>query len=177
VSAIRQLLRSAREIDATTSRARAVDRHAGMNLEPRLRYADLAPKPFKALLALSAAIHDGTLGRKLVDLVLLRVSQINGCGFCIDMHWCDLVKQGEDPRRLNAVAGWREAPFFDARERAALCWAELVTRIPHQDPSDDDFADVREHFTDAEIAELGFVIVTINAWNRLNVSSRTPVPR
>lgn len=148
-----------------------------MNLEPRLKYPELAPKPFEALLALSNAVETCSLGRKLVDLVLLRVSQINGCAFCIDMHWRDLTKQHEDPRRLNAVAGWREAPFFDARERAALRWAELVTGIPHQDPTGEDFAEVREHFTDAEVAELGFVIVTINAWNRLNVSSRTPIPR
>jgi AhpD family alkylhydroperoxidase len=148
-----------------------------MNLEPRIKYPELAPKPFKALLALSAAVESGTLGRRLVDLVFLRVSQINGCAFCIDMHWSDLVKQGEDSRRLNAVAGWREAPFFDARERAALRWAEIVTSIPHRDPSDEDFAETRKNFTEAEVAELGFAIVTINAWNRLNVSSRTPVPQ
>jgi alkylhydroperoxidase family enzyme len=67
--------------------------------------------------------------------------------------------------------------FFDARERAALRCAEIVTSIPHRDPSDEDFAETRKHFTEAEVAELGFVIVTINAWNRLNVSSRTPVPQ
>ncbi|MBL8952098.1 MAG: carboxymuconolactone decarboxylase family protein [Myxococcaceae bacterium] len=78
---------------------------------------------------------------------------------------------------MNAVAAWREAPFFDERERAALRWAERVTAIPHQDPGDEDFAELRKHFSLAEIAELGFVIVTINAWNRLNVSSRTPIPR
>ena len=117
------------------------------------------------------------LGARLVDLVLLRVSQINGCAFCIDMHWADLIKMGEDPRHLNAVAGWREAPFFTERERgAALRWAELVTNTPHSDASDEEFARLREHFSDEEIAELSFVIVTINSWNLLNVSLRNPVP-
>ena len=147
-----------------------------MTLEARLSYATLAPNSFKAMLALSATVHGGALGRKLVDLVFLRVSQINGCAFCIDMHWRDLIAQQEDPRHLNCVAGWREAPFFDARERAALHWAEVVTGIPHRDPSDAEFAALRAHFSDAEIAELGFAIVVINAWNRLNVSFRTPVP-
>jgi AhpD family alkylhydroperoxidase len=147
-----------------------------MTHEARLSYPALAPSAFKAMLALSATVQNGALGRKLADLVFLRVSQINGCAFCIDMHWRDLIGQKEDPRRLNCVAGWREAPFFDARERAALHWAELVTGIPQRDPSDAEFAALRAHFSDAEIAELGFAIVVINGWNRLNVSFRTPVP-
>ena len=116
------------------------------------------------------------LGHRLVDLVLLRVSQINGCAYCIDMHWRDLIKMDVDPRHANAVAGWREAPFFDERERAALEWAELVAGLPHTDPSDEAFARLRTQFTDEEIAELGFVIATITAWNLLNVSFRNPVP-
>lgn len=147
-----------------------------MTLKARIPYYTLAPKAFESLLALSNAVQEGLLGRKLTDLVFLRVSQINGCAFCIDMHWRDLIAQQEDPRRLNCVAGWREAPFFDARERAALHWAELVTAIPHRDPSDEEFEALRAHFSDAEIAELGFAIVVINAWNRLNVSFRNPVP-
>lgn len=148
-----------------------------MSHEARLPYPKLAPKAFKGLLDLSAAVQGGTLGRKLVDLVFLRVSQINGCGYCIDMHWHDLIKQDVDARHLNSVAGWREAPFFDARERAALRWAEIVTAIPQRDDaSDAEFAALREHFTDAEIADLGFAIAAINAWNRLNVSFRNPIP-
>lgn len=142
----------------------------------RLPYFKLAPKAFKALLDLSAALQKDLLGSRLVDLVLLRVSQINGCAFCMDMHWRDLIRQGAEPRHLNAVAGWREAPFFSERERAALRWAELVTATPHSDASDEEFARLRAHFSDAEIAELGFVIATINAWNLLNVSFRNPVP-
>ncbi len=142
----------------------------------RLPYYQLAPKAFQGLLDLSAIVHKSALGSRLLDLVFLRASQINGCGFCIDMHWRDLIAQGADPRHLNAVAGWREAPFFSERERAALRWTEIVTAIPHSDASDEEFANLRAHFSDAEIAALGFAIATINAWNLLNVSLRNPVP-
>jgi AhpD family alkylhydroperoxidase len=147
-----------------------------MSLSPRLNYAQLAPKAFQGLLALSGAMNRRLLGARLVDLVLLRVSQINGCGYCVDMHWKDLLKLEADPRHLNAVAAWREAPFFSARERAALRWAELVNAIPQRDPDDEEFRLLQAHFRDDEIAELGFVIATIRAWNMLNVSFRNPVP-
>ena len=159
--------------------SRIVDTHERpqvMTHTARLPYFQLAPKAFKGLLDLSAAVHKGSLGSRLADLVFLRVSQINGCAYCIDMHWRDLMRQDADPRHLNAVAGWREAPFFSERERAALRWAEIVTATPHSDASDDEFASLRAHFSDAEIAELGFAIAAINAWNLLNVSFRNPVP-
>jgi len=147
-----------------------------MSHAARLNYYQLANRSFQNLLALSNGLNRELLGHKLVDLVLLRLSQINGCGFCIDMHWADLVKLDVSPRHINAVAGWREAPFFSARERAALEWAELVNAIPQRDPDDAAFARLREQFTDAEIAELGFVIAVIRAWNMLNVSFRNPIP-
>jgi AhpD family alkylhydroperoxidase len=147
-----------------------------MSQAPRLPYHQLAPKAFQGLLALSGALNRQLLGARLVDLVLLRVSQINGCAYCIDMHWRDLMKMDADPRHLNAVAGWREAPFFTERERAALRWAEIVNAIPHQDPDDEEFRRLQAQFRDDEIAELGFVIATITAWNLLNVSFRNPLP-
>jgi AhpD family alkylhydroperoxidase len=143
---------------------------------PRVAYSQLAPKPFKALYDFSMAVHASSLGRRLVDLIFLRVSQINGCAFCIDMHWKDLIKQDIDPRHLNALAGWREAPFFDERERAALRWAEIVTSIATADASDEEFAKLKAQFNDTEIAELSFAIASINAWNRISVSLRNPVP-
>jgi AhpD family alkylhydroperoxidase len=143
---------------------------------PRVAYTKLAPKAFRALYELSTTVKQGALGARLADLVFLRVSQINGCGFCIDMHWSDLIRQDADPRHLNAVAGWREAPFFSERERAALRWAEIVTATPASDASDEEFERLRAHFSDVEIAELGFAIAAINAWNLLNVSFRNPVP-
>lgn len=147
-----------------------------MSHAPRIPYYQLAPKSFKALLGLSETLRQGTLDLRLLDLVLLRVSQINGCAFCIDMHWRDLIKQDVDPRHLNTLTGWRESPFFSERERAALRWAEIVNATPNSDASDEEFARLRGHFNDTEIAELGFAIATINAWNLLNVGFRNPVP-
>jgi alkylhydroperoxidase family enzyme len=92
------------------------------------------------------------------------------------MHWRDLVKLDVNPRHLNALAGWREAPFFTERERAALRWAEIVNDTPHTDASDEEFALLKAQFTHEEIAELSFTIAVINAWNLLNVSLRNPVP-
>ena len=143
----------------------------------RYNYFQLSQKSFQNLLALSNGLNRELLGTKLVDLVLLRVSQINGCGFCIDMHYSDLLKMDVDPRHVNAVAGWREAPFFSERERAALEWAELMNAIPVRDPDDAAFARAKEQFSDEEIAELGFVVAVIRSWNMLNVASRNPIPR
>jgi AhpD family alkylhydroperoxidase len=142
----------------------------------RLPYFTLAPEPFQHLYALSGAVKQGSLDVRLVDLVFLRVSQINGCAYCMDMHWRDLIQHGVDPRHLNAVAGWREASFFSEREAAALRWAEIVTATPHSDASDEEFARLKNNFTDVEIAELGFAIAVINTWNLLNVSFRSPIP-
>lgn len=144
--------------------------------EPRLNYHALAPKAAKALATLSMTAG-ASLGERLRELVNLRISQINGCAFCIDMHWAALVREGVDPRHVNAVAGWREARrFFSDRELAALNWAEAVNAVPHRTPSDADFEEVRRHFSDAEIAELTFVVGAIRAWNMLNASFHTPVP-
>jgi len=143
---------------------------------PRLDYFALAPKAAKALGQLSYAAG-ATLDKRLKELVNLRISQINGCAFCIDMHWADLVRQGVDPRHINAVAGWREAArFFSEAERAALNWAEAVNALPHRVPSDADFEDLRRHFPDEAIAELTFAVGAIRAWNMLNASFHTPVP-
>lgn len=147
-----------------------------MSHTARIDLFSLAPTALKAMITLSQTVKGGTLGVRLVELVKLRVSQQNGCGLCVDMHWRDLIKQDVDPRHANAVAGWREAPFFSEPERAALRWAEIVTATPASDASDDEFATLREHFSDEQIAELGFAIATINAWNLLNVSFRNPVP-
>lgn len=141
-----------------------------------LRYDQLAPKPFRALLGLSETVHASSLGARLVDLVLLRVSQINGCAFCMDMHWRDLVAKGEQARVLNTVAGWRESPFFDARDRAALLFAERMSRIPQGEPDPRWIAEAQAELSDVEVAELGFVVGVIQVWNRLNVMFGMPVP-
>jgi AhpD family alkylhydroperoxidase len=146
-----------------------------MSHEARLNYHALAPKSAKALSQFSYVA--GLTDQRLKELVNLRISQINGCAFCIDMHWADLLKQGMDPRHVNAVAGWREAQrFFSERDQAALNWAEAVNAVPHRAPSDEDFARVRQHFSDEEIAELTFAVGAIRAWNMLNASFHMPVP-
>ena len=147
-----------------------------MSATARLPFYTLAPKSLHAMIALSKTVSQGSLGERLVELVNLRVSQVNGCGVCVDMHWRALVKAGADPRHLNAVAAWREAPFFSARERAALAWADAVNALPHVDATDAAFREVREHFNETEIAELTYGIATIRGWNVLNLSLRNPIP-
>ena len=142
----------------------------------RIPFFELAQAQLQAMIKLSATVKKSSLGPRLVELVFLRVSQINGCGMCIDMHWRDLIAQGAQARHLNALAAWREAPFFGERERAALHWAEIVNAIPARDPGDADFARLQEHFTDNEIAELGYAIAVIKGWNLLNISLRNPIP-
>ena len=145
-------------------------------MSARLDYHALAPKSARALGQLSHAAGSA-LDKRLKELVNLRISQINGCAFCIDMHWADLLKQGVEPRHVNAVAGWREASrFFSDRDRAALNWAEAVNAVPHRAPTDADFDEARRQFSDAEIAELTFAVGAIRSWNMLNASFHTQVP-
>ena len=142
----------------------------------RLPYHQLSSKAFMGLVSLSETIKNGPLGARLAELVFLRVSQINRCAYCMDMHWTYLVKDGMDPRHLNAVAGWREAPFFGERERAAFRWAEIIAATPHSDASDEEYARLQAVFTEAEISDLGFAIGVINAWNLINAGMRAPIP-
>ena len=140
-----------------------------MNATTHLDYTTCAPQAFQHLLQLSQHLHKGPLGTRLIELVSLRVSQINGCAFCLDMHASLLRKVGVEQRKLDTLAAWRETPFFDARERAALAWAEALNAIGSQPMPHDALAAVREHFDDRELAELGFAVAAIRAWNMLNV--------
>jgi AhpD family alkylhydroperoxidase len=107
-------------------------------------------------------------------LIKLRVSQINGCAYCIDMHWKDLRATGETEQRLYALDAWRESPFYTERERAALAWAEAVTRVTDSHVPDEVFEQARSQFDDDELANLTLGIVAINGWNRLCISFRVP---
>lgn len=147
-----------------------------MSHSARIPLFEHAQPSLQAMIKLSDTVKKSSLGARLVELVQLRVSQINGCGFCIDMHGRDLLRQDMSPRHLNAVAGWREAPFFSERERAALEWAEIVNAIPVKDPGDADFARLQAQFSNDEIVELGYAIGAIKVWNLLNVSLRNPIP-
>lgn len=146
-----------------------------MSTGPRVAFYKLAPDEFQNVLELSGLVKQGSLGERLVELVFLRLSQINGCAYCIDMHWRSLLDHGTPPREINGVAGWREAPFFSDRERAALEWSELVNAIPHSDLSDAAFERLKSQFSDNEIAKLTFAISVIRVWNQINVSLRNPV--
>lgn len=109
----------------------------------------------------------------LLHLIDIRVSQINGCAFCVDMHTQEAQYEGEDRRRINTVATWNESPWFTDKERAALAWAESVTLLSETHVPDDVFNIVKEHFNDDELIDLTLAIATINSWNRLAVSFRT----
>ena len=143
----------------------------------RLPYHSLSPAASNAFAAAGAAVEQSTLGKQLVYLVFLRVSQINGCAFCIDKHARDLIKGGEDFQRINSLSTWRETGFYTDRERAALAWAEVVTRLEDGNVPDYVFQPLKEHFSDQEIADLGFATALMNAWNRMAISFRQPVAK
>jgi AhpD family alkylhydroperoxidase len=149
------------------------------DFKQRLQHTKLAAPAFNALIKASEAVHTSGVDPKLVELIFLRVSQINGCAFCADMHSHDLLKAGEDQQRLNTLAAWREIPFFTEQERAALNWAERFTDLKNPDGEKEDaaFALMQQHFSEAEIANITFAVAIINAWNRLGVSMRPQVPR
>lgn len=143
---------------------------------PHIDYSVHAPEAFQYLLKLSGQLHKGPLGPKLVELISLRVSQINGCVYCLDMHASALRKAGVDQRKLDTLAAWRESPLFDARERAALGWAEALNSIGTAHVPDDLLESLQPHFDEREISELSFTAAMINAWNMLNVGLRKPLP-
>jgi AhpD family alkylhydroperoxidase len=138
----------------------------------RLPYYSIAPEPYKAMLALEAYFAKSSLEPVLKHLVKLRVSQINGCAYCIDMHWKDLRALGESEARLYGLDAWEETPLYSDREKAALAWAEALTHISETHASDVRYEAVRRHFNDQELTDLTFVIATINSWNRLAISFR-----
>ena len=142
-------------------------------MAPRLNYVQLSSEHFKKFLDFSLGLKGAALGETIRGLVDLRVSQINGCALCLDMHVKEAKIRGERELRLHHVAIWRESPLFDPREKAALEWTETLTKIPPHGVSDELFAETRRHFSEKELSDLTFAVMTINAWNRLNVAFRT----
>ena len=121
------------------------------------------------------AFTPNTVEAGLRDLVNIRVSQINGCAFCLDMHVKEARIRGERELRLHHVSIWRESPLFGPRERAAFEWAELLTRLGHDGVPDEAYEAARAHFTEEELADLNYAVVAINGWNRLNIAfPKTP---
>jgi AhpD family alkylhydroperoxidase len=139
----------------------------------RIDVEQAAPDLYRAMLRLDGAVAKSGLDARFQDLLKFRVAQMNGCAYCMDMHGRDAVAGGERPERLYVVAGWREAgPLFDERERAALAFVEEITEIADHGVSDEVYETVSEHFSEAEVAALIFLAMTINAWTRLGVAAK-----
>ena len=138
----------------------------------RLNYGKAAPGVYEAMDALDQHVQGCGLDRTLVLLVQLRASQINGCAYCLDMHWKDLRAAGENEQRLYSLDAWPECAYYSERERAALAWTEAVTLVAHGHVPDAVYDEVRAQFGEKELASLTLVVAAINAWNRLSIAAR-----
>ena len=141
----------------------------------RIQIDKLTPKGFQAVLGLERYVASA-VDHTVLHLVKLRASILNGCAYCVDMHSRDALRAGEDGRRLFAVAAWREAPFFDKRERAALALTDAVTKLGEHGVPDDVWDELTTHWSEEEAANLILAIGTINLWNRIAVTSRKALP-
>ena len=141
-------------------------------MQQRLDYIKASPGGFKALMGLEQHLK-ASVEAGLLHLVKLRASQINGCAYCIDMHWKDARAGGETEQRLYALDAWEESPFYTDRERAALRWTEALTLIREGHAPDAAFEEVRGAFNDQELADLTWAIAAINAWNRVAIGFRS----
>ena len=142
-------------------------------MAPRIKITSANPGAYKAMFGLETYLGQCGLDKNLLDLLRFRVSQINGCAFCLDMHWKELRAAGETEQRLYGLDAWRESPYYSDRERAALAWAEAVTLVTDGHVPDEVFEEAHRHFNDEEMANLTLAVVAINGWNRLNIAFRT----
>ena len=135
----------------------------------RIDYQKQSPELFKKFVEFSMALRHSTIEESIHDLVNIRASQINGCAFCLDMHVKEATIHGERPLRLHHIAIWRESTLFSPRERAALAWTEILTQLPAHGVPDDVYERVRTQLSEKELSDLTFLVMSINAWNRVNV--------
>jgi AhpD family alkylhydroperoxidase len=142
-------------------------------MNPRIDHRNVSPGALKAMFGLESYVNRCGLETKLLDLVRFRVSQMNGCAYCLDMHSKELREAGESEQRLYALDAWRETPFYDEREQAALTWAEAVTLVGEGHVPDEVYRQAREQFNEEELVNLTLAVVAINGWNRLNIAFRT----
>lgn len=142
-------------------------------MKARIDLMHVSPGIMHAMLGLERQVHKAGLDSKLLDLVRMRASQINGCAYCLDMHSKDARANGETEQRLYGLEAWRETPYYSARERAALDWTEALTLVSENHVPDEVYGRVREQFSEDELAHLSLAIVAINGWNRLNIAART----
>jgi len=141
-------------------------------MEPRMQYHKYSLDALKPMLALERHLAASSLGEKLLNLIKLRASQINGCAYCIDMHWKDARVLGETEQRLYGLDAWRESPYYTSRERAALEWTEAVTLVAQTHVPDEVFEASKKEFSEQELVDLTYAVAAINSWNRLAISMR-----
>ena len=139
----------------------------------RLEWFQASPAAMHALLGVQNVINESGLENPLLELVKMRASQINGCAYCIDMHWKDARAAGESEQRLYGLDAWREAPYYTDRERAALEWTEALTNITDGHVPDGLYDAVRGHFSEKELVDLTWAVAAINAWNRVAIASHS----
>ncbi len=142
-------------------------------MKPRIDIRHADPRIMQLLLAIEGYLHGSSLESRLLHLVKTRASQVNGCAQCLDMHTKDARAEGESEQRLYALDAWRETPFFEERERAALEWTEAVTCVAESHIPDAVYERVRLHFSEQELIDLTLAIANINTWNRLNIAFRS----
>lgn len=139
----------------------------------RVNAAQQSPELLKKFVEFSMLLKSSAIEVNILSLVEIRASQMNGCAFCLDMHVKEAKIRGERELRLHHIAIWRESPLFSPRERAALAWTEALTRLPEHGVPDETYERVRAQFSEKELSDLSFAVMTINAWNRLNVGFQT----
>jgi len=141
-------------------------------MEPRIDYRKYAPDATKAMLEIEKYLANCGLDHKLMHLLKMRASQINGCAYCIDMHSKDARAVGETEQRLYELNAWRETPFYTDKERAALAWVEAVTEVAKEHVPDDVYEEAKKQFSEKEIVDLTMLAAMINLWNRIAVATR-----
>jgi len=141
-------------------------------MQPRIDYRKYSQEPLKALYEIEKYVADSGLEHKLLLLMKMRASQINGCAYCLDMHSIDARAEGESEQRLYTLNAWAETPFFSDPERAALAWTEAVTNVSQTHVPDEVFEEVKKHFSEKEIVDLTLALAMINLWNRIAISLR-----
>ncbi|MDQ6420996.1 carboxymuconolactone decarboxylase family protein [Paenibacillus sp. LHD-117] len=140
-------------------------------MEQRMALMDVSPAAYEAMLGLEKFLAGSSLDKKLKELVKIRASQINGCAFCLHMHATDARRLGETEERIYTLNAWRETPYFSPQERAALALTEAVTLVASSHVPDDVYAEAARHFDEKALSELIMAIVTINAWNRIAITT------
>ena len=139
----------------------------------RISFQELPKDLMTGLMKTGGYLKNCGIDQKLLDLLYYRASQINGCAMCLDIHYKEAIHHGEKEQRLHGVIAWRETPYFDEKERAALAFTEALTNANQQDINDDIYEALTEHFTTEEIATLTLAVATVNTWNRINKAFRT----